>query len=434
MPESTHRAVMAFATPGRTSRPGAMLRVAIGIALALSLLVVPELTSPEPVAAAATCTGWTSQAAPPRTIRVLRTHSGRIETVDFRRYVATVMASGEWPGNLKTATLEAGAVATKQYAWFYVMKGHHRPGYVRGNTCYDVRDDTNDQLYRPESAKPTARQEAALERTWNLTLRKLGRFFLTGHRNGVTTTCAADANGWKLYARSMQACAHKGWSSKRILNRYLSPNLKFVWSDKTGPAMRKPRIALEVGNTIVDGAATVSWRPRAKGSHVSAFRLQRKVAGGSWKKVPLSRATARKVDARVKIGAKNRFRVRARDSKGNWGPWSSSPRRKAVVRGPVGQTLARDVFEAADRDPVKVRARFTGRSVGLVTRTGPGMGQVMVFIDGKRVATVDLERATATQKKMVWTKNWAHSASHSISVKVVNSHRRVDFNGFFVLR
>ena len=86
--------------------------------------------------------------------------------------------------------------------------------------------------------------------------------------------------------------------------------------------MSKPRITLQVGNTISDGAATVSWRPRAKGSDVSAFRLQRKAAGGSWKKVPLGKAIARTVDARVKMGAKNRFRVRARDSKGNWGPWS----------------------------------------------------------------------------------------------------------------
>ena len=69
-----------------------------------------------------------------------------------------------------------------------------------------------------------------------------------------------------------------------------------------------------------------------------------------------------------------------------------------------------------------------------MTRTGPGMGQVKIIVDGKRVATVDLERAVATQNKMVWTRNWAHSARHSISVKVVNSQRRVDFNGFFVLR
>ena len=180
--------------------------------------------------AAGSCTGWSSKVVPPKRIRVLRTHSGRIETVAFRRYVAEVMASGEWPNRLHHATLEVGAVATKQYAWYYALKGHHRSGFRRGGRCYDVRDDTQDQLYRPERARPTKRQQRALSATWDLSLRKNGRFFLTGYRAGSSRRCAADANGWKLYARSVQACARKGWSRQRVQRAYLSPNLSFVWS------------------------------------------------------------------------------------------------------------------------------------------------------------------------------------------------------------
>ena len=100
-------------------------------------------------------------AIPPVSIKVLRSSAGKVQKVAFKRYVAEVMASGEWPSRLHKATLEAGAVATKQYAWYYAMNGNHRSSYVHNGTCYDVRDDTRDQLYRPEHTKPTTKQEAA---------------------------------------------------------------------------------------------------------------------------------------------------------------------------------------------------------------------------------------------------------------------------------
>ena len=118
LPETSRPAVQASQTPGRVSGVATTLRLALGTLLALSLLAIPQVTSPEPVAAGS-CTGWTSTVTPPNKIRVLRTRKGVVETVDFRKYVARVMASGEWPSRLKMATLEAGALATKQYAWYY---------------------------------------------------------------------------------------------------------------------------------------------------------------------------------------------------------------------------------------------------------------------------------------------------------------------------
>ena len=410
-----------------------MVRVAIGAIFALSVLAIPQVTSPEPAAAGSSCTAWASLSTPPRTIRVLRTRTGRVETVDFRTYVARVMASGEWPSRLRTATLEAGALATKQYAWYYAMKGHHRSYYVRGGKCYDVRDDTSDQLYK-NYARPTSRQWQAVSKTWGLTLRKNGNFFLTGYRAGTHADCAADANGWKLYAKSVQDCANQGWTYQRILTRYLSPNVAFVWSDKTGPMVSRPKVALKVGNDVASGAATVFWAPQPRKASVSTFQLQRKVAAGPWKTVGLPKQRAWKSDAWVKLGSNNRFRVRAKDTKGNWGPWSYSSKRRAAVRGPAGTTIAGGTTGTAATTPLKVKARVTGRSVALVARTGPGMGSVKVFVDGKPVAKVDLTRPVSTERKLVWAKNWSKTASHSIAVKAVSSRERVDFNGFFVLR
>ena len=429
--EPSQHAISALKIPGRISGAAMTLRLTLGAVFALSVLAIPQVVSPEPVAAGSSCTGWTSITTPPRTIKVLRTRTGAIEKVDFRKYVAKVMASGEWPSRLKMATLEAGALATKQYAWYYAMKGHHRSGYVRGSKCYDVRDDTNDQLYK-HYASPTSRQKEALAKTWGLTLRKKGRFFLTGYRAGSSTSCGADANGWKLYAKSVQACANKGWSSTRILKKYLSPNLAFVWSNN-GPTVSTPKVVLKVGNSVSSGAATVSWNPQPRKANVSGFKLQRKVSGGNWKALELPSAKAWKTDAWVKLGSHNRFRVRAKNGKGKWGPWSYSPRRRAAVRGPAGTTLAGATSTAAG-PPAKVRTSFIGRSVALVAHTGPKMGKVKVFVDGKYKATVDLARPKSTKRKLVWAKNWARAGSHSIAIKAVSPKARVNFNGFFVLR
>ena len=432
MPDPSHRALPAL-RPNRPVNAAAMaLRVAVGVLFAVSVLLVPQMSSPAPVAASSSCTGWTSTVVPPSSIRVLRTRTGRVETVPFRKYVAMVMASGEWPSRLKMATLEAGALATKQYAWYYTLKGHHRPGYVRGGKCYDVRDDTADQLYK-HYASPDKRQWAAVDKTWGLTLRKNGRFFLTGYRAGISHTCAADANGWKLYAASVDACARKGWAYMRILKTYLSPRLNFVWSGKVGPVVAAPTIRLKAGNTISTGAATVSWQPVTPKAEVKRYRVQRKAKGGEWKDVKLAKPTARQVDSYLKLDAKTRFRVKAQDSKGNWGRWAYSGERRAAVRGPVDTTIA-GVVGTATVETQRIKNRFTGRSVAVVAHTGPGMGAIKIFINGKRVATVDLERSKTSPRKLVWTKNFVHTGPRTIAIKPISTNELVDFQGFYVLR
>ncbi len=404
----------------------------LGAIFALSVLAVPQVVSPEPVAAGSSCTGWTSITTPPRSIKVLNRRLGKVEKVPFRTYVKRVMASGEWPSRLKMATLEAGALFTKQYAWYHAMEGNHRSHMVYNGRCYDVLDDTSDQLYK-HYVKPDARLQKAVDKTWGLSLRKNGKFFLTGYRAGISGSCAADANGWKLYAKSVEACAQQGWTFQRILKAYLKPNLGFVWSMSTGPNVTKPRIALKVGNDVAVGAATVSWKPRARGAGVKHYQVQRKIAGGTWKSVRLARPRAPSTDAWVKLNGKSRFRVRAQDNKGNWGPWSYTPARRVVVRGPAGVTLAGNVKTAAAQHK-KVKTRFKGRSVAVVMRTGPGMGKVKVFVNGKSAGVVNLDRPKNTPRKIVFAKNWAKPGRHSIAIKPIGSSKRVDFNGFLVLR
>lgn len=405
----------------------------MGAVAVATVLALPQAAVPAPVGAAS-CTGWISKTIPPPSIKVLRSGKNRVDTVDFRTYVADVMASGEWPTHLKPATLEAGAVATKQYAWYYALKGNHRAGYKRNGRCYDVRDDTRDQLYRPDRTDPTNKQHRAVGATWRLTLRKGGRFFLTGYRAGSVGKCAADANGWKLYARSVEACARKGWSRKRIQDRYYAPNLDYVWATFLGPPMQKPKFGLAAGSTISEGAASVSWRPRSRLSKVGSFHLQRKVGNGPWRKVSLDGPKARRATLKAGIGKTSRFRVMARDLKGRRGPWAYSRKRTAALRGPVGITLSGSSVDPSSGDRNKVRIVFKGHSIAYIAPTGPGFGKAKILIGGKRVATVDLGSKPKAKRRLAWVRNFAKAKRRTVAVVPVDPAVRIDFDGFLTLR
>lgn len=206
-------------------------RLLLGSLVTLAL-IVPAAAGPaaQPLLAGSSCTGWQSRSNPPKTIRVGRA-DGSVDVVDFRRYVEVVTAK-EWPSYLPMAAIESGATAVKQYAWSKTLAGNHRPNYYNGaGKCYDVTDSTRDQLYRPDKANVTPAIRRAVDATWGLTLRRYGSWFLTGYRTGTSRRCGADADGTRLYARSVIDCARRGLSRQQIQFRYYGRSLTLHWSD-----------------------------------------------------------------------------------------------------------------------------------------------------------------------------------------------------------
>ena len=182
---------------------GRLTALALAVALTAAFAVAeapPVLGQTGP-----SCSSHASLTRPPDTIRVLRRKSGRITTVNFRKYVVTVMGK-EWPSYLPQPVIEAGAVAVKQYAWFHTV---YTSRSANGR-CFDVKDGTGDQLYKPGRARIRPDHYRALDATWGVSLRKDGQFFMTGYRRGDKVRCGHDATGWKLYARSATQCAYHG--------------------------------------------------------------------------------------------------------------------------------------------------------------------------------------------------------------------------------
>ncbi len=201
------------------------------LTLAATAVVLPSATPT--VEAAAACTNWKSTYAPPSTIRVLRTYgsaSGKVQVVPFRAYVENVMA-WEWPETYPSQALRAGAVAVKQYAWYHARKW--RGGKTASGICYDVKDTSVDQIYRPETRSAGPKQLAAVVTTWNLSIRRTrkgtpGSFILTGYVPGSIATCGAEKNGYRLYQRGVKACAKAGLTYEQIARIYYGSTLQLT--------------------------------------------------------------------------------------------------------------------------------------------------------------------------------------------------------------
>ena len=191
------------------------------LASALAALVVAAALAPmailAPASAAGECGTHRSETDPPPTIRVLRTATGSVETVDFRTYLKNVL-SREWISSWTTESLRSGALAVRNYAWYQVI---HWRGYTNAaGECFDIFDSTRDQHYDP--ARPTyPSMAAAVDATWGTLAHKGGRIFATYYNAGAAhEACGANANGWQMFQWGTQACGLAGMSAAQILGVY----------------------------------------------------------------------------------------------------------------------------------------------------------------------------------------------------------------------
>ena len=276
---------------------------------AASLLVVllagalaTPMATPSHASAAGSCGTYRSETVPPATIRVFRTATGAVETVDFRTYVKNVL-SREWISTWTTESLRSGALAVKNYGWYQVL---HWRGYVNEDgKCFDVFDSTRDQHYDP--SRPTyASMASAVDATWSTLAQVNGRIFATYYNAGAPSEpCGANANGWQMFQWGTQACGLAGKTAAQILVTYYAgvvvtaapppstataiadtdPNAtahagtdgdarpvagidarRNAGSDAHGDARPDPRTAADPGTA---GTAGARWRPGRAGEATS---------------------------------------------------------------------------------------------------------------------------------------------------------------------
>ena len=237
---------------------------AVGADQYVSSLVDPNLTCGTKVTrvdgssqftAGFTPTKWPDDVHPPTTIRVLRSdgpNKGHVETVNFFWYVGVVMRAEYSTGATKTALwMRMGALSVKQYGWYKAMQwGGGRVSFTVTNPdgstttkteCYDVKDTTADQLYKPERLDTTTGQwvpknvpnsniDKALRETWHMSMRKWAALknrtimFLTGYRSGDQNPCGTDSTGYKIFQKSLYDCTVKNLTPYETIRRYYEPS------------------------------------------------------------------------------------------------------------------------------------------------------------------------------------------------------------------
>jgi hypothetical protein len=421
-------------------------RVLLSAIIAVSL-AAPALVMPSQLAVAGgNCTAWGSIDEPPPTIRVGR-GNGTVEVVDFRQYVGTVLAK-EWSYTHPAATLEAAAVAIKQYAWYYTLGGKWRTSYVNElGECYDVKDSTADQLYKPHLVgEINPRIWQAVDNTWGLTVRKSGKFFLTTYRTGDSKVCASDVTGWRLFAKSIINCGKIGWTREEIQLAYYAPDVTFHWMDDGVPDQPPIEVPISAPDVIdlVDGTTSdgqyvrVRWDRDGARPEGTFYQLQQNVEG-LWKDVPLDDPTQRSLTTWLKPNKTHQFRVRLANSDGAVSAWQAGPRfsPKLVESTSTAFTWSSGWSKGynssasggsmgyATRGGAIATFSFTGREVALVGTLGPTRGQVRIWIDGVRQDGVYDMWAKTTTWRAVWFRHeFADAGAHTIGVEVVGTSGR----------
>ncbi len=231
-------------------------------------------------------------------------------------------------------------------------------------------------------------------------------------------------------------------------------------ADTIKPVVRRLVQNVVVGAQVNTGTspATVSvglnWSATDTGSSISRYELQQSSDSGttySAVSLPTATSTTRVVSLKADSTTGYRFRVRARDQVGNWSGWKYTPTFRVYpyqessgsVTYPSG-TWTRQSLSGAYGGYVRYSTgsgarsvfTFTGRNVVWVAPKSSVRGKAEVWLDGSKLATIDLYSSTALARRIVFTRAVSPSVTHTLEVRVLGTsgRPRVDVDAFLVLR
>jgi GH25 family lysozyme M1 (1,4-beta-N-acetylmuramidase) len=224
-------------------------------------------------------------------------------------------------------------------------------------------------------------------------------------------------------------------------------SVKLVVLDGIAPTVGVPTTSLFTGRTM--GSTTVPVRVRWAATDPSGIAneaLQRSVNGGAWSGVRLGSATATLVEEALTYGQVVRQRSRAADPLANTSAWVQGAAVQATVTqqssAAVTWTGSWHTVSSTDASGGSLRYStaagasaafsFSGSSVAWVAARGPSRGAARVYVDGVYATTLNLQASTGQNRSIVFARNWAKVAIHSIRIVVVGTagHPRVDVDAF----
>jgi hypothetical protein len=192
----------------------------------------------------------------------------------------------------------------------------------------------------------------------------------------------------------------------------------------------------------------LSWSGLDTGSGIDSYDVYYKTsASGAWQQLR-GGTPATSTPFTADPGANVYFRVRAYDIAGNVGDWSP----QALTLVPFDETKLKyssgwkkgtnsNYYMGSARINTKKGGSaglpFTKGTLWLVTKTGPKMGKMAVYLGSKKVATVNLYSATTKYRQTLKILSRS-TGTKAATVKLVNlgvsGHKKVEIDGFVLQR
>ena len=226
-----------------------------------------------------------------------------------------------------------------------------------------------------------------------------------------------------------------------------------VTIDTTAPVVTTPVVGLRVGQQLngVDVPVKVTWSGTDNVAGIDAYTLERSADGGTtYTGVTLSSPTSTSRTTTLAAGAaSHRFRVKAADASGNVSAWKAGPalavsivddaNAKVTYRGrwttsaPTSASAA--TLHSTSSAGASASITFTGRGIAWVAPEGRSRGKATVYLDGRKVATVNLSDP-ASSRVLVYAKTFGSSGKHTLRI-VANGTAgtpRIDVDAFVIVK
>ncbi len=207
-----------------------------------------------------------------------------------------------------------------------------------------------------------------------------------------------------------------------------------------------------VRSGMTSARVLVSW-PKATDptSAIDAYEVQVSRAGGPWGGTTARTAAQLSAEYAVDYGIPTTFRVRARDTAGNWSDWATAAaptqvfrvddRSKSVIYRKGTWTRRSNVYATSGTITTSsatgayARLSFTGRGISLVAPRATGYGYAEISIDGVAVKRVLLRSGTLGNRWIVFDRKFATSGNHMILVRVYGGTvRTIAIDAFLVTK
>ena len=135
----------------------------------------------------------------------------------FLWYVKETLPN-EWIPSWNDASLKAGGMAVKQYAW---MRSMNEGPKFWNSQCWDVKDSIAYQVWVPNSKQSST--DMAVDYWWTWEVYQGGSAFETAYWSGnMYEGCGVGLNGWQMRQWGTKACGDGGMLSVDIVPTYYS--------------------------------------------------------------------------------------------------------------------------------------------------------------------------------------------------------------------